>query len=84
MHVVGQNDFADLSQRSPHRGHLEQHVDAVAILGDHALKAGYLSRNPLQSRLHIAAGSFIHAWEIVACCVPLYPSRSQAILAADV
>ena len=60
MHVVSQDDFADFGQRRPHRSHLEQHVNAVAICGEHALKAGYLPGNSLQSCLGIAAGSFIH------------------------
>ena len=60
MHVVGQNDFADFTQRRAHCSHLEQNVDAVAIFRDHALKPGYLPGNSLQSCLGVAAGSFIH------------------------
>lgn len=60
MHVVRQNDFADLGEGRTHCSHLEQHVHAVTILREHALKAGYLPGNTLQSRLGIATGSFIH------------------------
>jgi hypothetical protein len=60
VHVIGQDDFADFTQRRPHGSHLEQHIDAVAILGEHAQKAGNLAGNSLQSCLGVAAGSFIH------------------------
>lgn len=60
MYVVSQDNFADLTQRRAHRSHLEEHVYAVAIVGEHSLKPGHLPGNAFQSRLGIATGSFIH------------------------
>lgn len=73
MHVVCENDLADFGERGPHCSHLEQHVDAVTIFREHALKAGHLPGNTLQSRLCIATGSFIHVARLLhgACrCDP--------------
>jgi len=67
LYVVSQDNFADLTQRRAHRSHLEEHVYAVAIVGEHALKPGHLPGNTLQSRLGVTTGSFIH--ELDGCMV---------------
>jgi hypothetical protein len=69
--MTGYEDLADLGQRRANRGYLEEHVDAVAIFREHALKAGHLPGDAFQSRISIAARSLIHCCERGAWCVPL-------------
>ena len=60
--LVASGDLRETANRLgwPAQASLEQHVDAVTIFRQHALKAGHLPGNTLQSRLGVATGSFIH------------------------
>ena len=59
--VIAQHFVLDAAQRRAHRGKLRHHVDAVAILFDHAREPAHLAFDPLQALEHRRLGIRLHA-----------------------
>ena len=59
-HVIAQDLLLDLVQRGAHGVDLGQHIDAVAVLLDHAQHAAHLALDPLQPRRHGLLCRIVH------------------------
>ena len=58
--VIAQDLVLDAAQRRPHRRELRHHVDAIAILVDHARKPAHLAFDALQALEDRSLGIRLH------------------------
>jgi hypothetical protein len=59
--VVAQQFLLDPAKRCPHCGSLRDHVETVAILGDHLGDAAHLALDPSEPLKTGLLGFFLHA-----------------------
>jgi hypothetical protein len=70
LYVVFEHDSTYFAERSLDGSNLEQHIDAVAIVGDHPHDARNLTRDALEPSIGVGARSIVHLVSALALGVP--------------